>query len=65
MVENVWSCSLFCPREALVEDGEPKVPAQEEEEQRKSHKHIEECRQVRQWDGKILLGPCYLALTSF
>ncbi|XP_026702160.1 dynein regulatory complex protein 1, partial [Athene cunicularia] len=39
----VQSYSLFCPREALGEDMEPKVP--EEEEQRKSHKHIEECRQ--------------------
>ncbi|CAM9931088.1 unnamed protein product [Bubo scandiacus] len=33
------------PREALGEDVELKVPEEEEEEQRKSHKHIEECRQ--------------------
>lgn len=39
--------SPFLPREALGEDAEPKV-AEEAEEQRRSHKEIEESRQVRQ-----------------
>ncbi|KAK2515358.1 hypothetical protein Q9966_015372 [Columba livia] len=44
-----------CDGAALGEDAEPK--AVEEEEQRRSHKEIEESGQVRQEDGKVLSRP--------